>query len=191
MLTSPPPGAQPRHGPPHPTARSARRGFLALLGTLLVAAGIAPPPAYAVTRTEKTFNAWTVVCIEDDNQAKRCSMLQSRVRTQDKQLVILWSISTGETDQLDQSLTVPVGISIKEGVRLFVDDRDPATLGYDFCGPRVCIAQSVFSPEMAQSVKQAKKASASYVLGTKQLMQVDFDLDGFGEAYDYLVEQIS
>ena len=171
--------------------RRSRTGVsLAVGGLALVASGLAAP-ADAATKTEKTFNAWTVVCVEDDQQAKRCSMIQSRIRPQNKRLALMWSISAGDDNRLTQSLTVPAGISIKEGIRLFIGEGDPATLGYDVCGPRVCIARADFDSSLADAVKGASKASASYVLGNKQLMQVNLDLNGFSEAYDYLVAQLS
>ena len=160
-------------------------------GIAVLAGALAPGPAQAMTKTERTFDAWTVVCVENDGQAKRCSMIQSRVRAQDKRLALLWTISAGDDNALLQTLTVPVGISIKEGIRLFVGDGDPETLGYDICGPRVCIARAPFGSNLAQALKGASKASASYVLGSKQLMQVEFDLTGFGAAYDYLVSELS
>ena len=54
--------------------RKHRRGrylaALAAAGLALLAAGFAAP-AQAATKTEKTFQSWTVVCIENDQQAKR------------------------------------------------------------------------------------------------------------------------
>lgn len=168
----------------------ARLALPAAAGAALLAAASAMPAA-AATKTEKTFASWTVVCIENDQEAKHCSMFQSRIRAQDKRLALLWTISAGDDGRLIQALTVPVGISIKEGIRLFIGDGDPETLGYDVCGPRVCIARADLGQELAATIKGAGKASASYVLGNKQLMQVNFDLDGFGEAYDYLLAQLS
>ena len=153
--------------------------------------GVFTAPAAAATKTEKTFDSWTVVCIENDDQVKRCSMIQSRIRAQDKRLVLMWSISADDDNRLTQSLTVPVGISIKEGIRLFIGEGDPETLGYDVCGPRVCIARADFDARLADATKAATKASASYVLGNRQLMQVNLDLNGFSAAYDYLVAQLS
>ena len=164
---------------------------VAAAGIAIVAGIFASSPGHAATKTEKTFDAWTVVCVEDDAQAKRCSMLQSRIRAQDKKLALLWTISAGDNNELTQSLTVPAGISIKEGIRLFIGDGDPATFGYDVCGPRVCIARGPFGADLAEALKAADKASASYVVGSKQLMQVQFDLTGFGAAYDFLVSQLS
>lgn len=173
-------------------AEALRRMAAGIVGCLaVVAAPLGAPPASAATKTEKTFDAWTVVCVESDDQAKRCSMTQSRIRTQDKRLALLWTIAAGDDNQLTQTLAVPAGISIKEGIRLFVGDGDPQTLGYDVCGPRVCLARAPFDASFAETIKGASKASASYVLGSKQLMQVEFDLTGFAAAYDYLVSQLS
>ena len=159
-----------------------------------VIAGAAAPPALAMTRTEKTFDSWTVVCVENDDNTKHCSMLQSRLREQNKGLLLLWSIAANDakdSKDLMQGVTVPAGVSIKEGIRLFIGDGDPLTLGYDLCGPRVCIARAPFTPELVATIKSSKKASASYVQASKQLVQVDLDLTGFSDAYDYLVAQLS
>ncbi|MCP4383220.1 MAG: hypothetical protein GY798_17685 [Hyphomicrobiales bacterium] len=161
-----------------------------LVGGLALAA--ASSPANAITKTEKTFKGWTVTCVEDDeSQRKRCSMQQSLIRSQDRQLVFSWTIRRNQEGELVQAVAVPTGVSIKEGVRLFLGDSDPQTLGYDICGPRVCFAQVPFTEELISAARGSSKASASYVRGNKQLMQVDLDLDGFTAAYDYFIEQLS
>ena len=175
------------------------RGRASRLAGLCIAtamiAGVVAPPAHAMTRTEKTFNSWTVVCVENENQPKQCSMLQTVQRQQPNQgFLLIWSISTGQGDgnkELTEAVTVPANVSIKEGIRLFIGDGDPVTLGYDLCGPRVCIARTPFTPETVATIKGSKKASASYVQASKQLVQVDLDLTAFSDAYDYLVQQLS
>ena len=67
---------------------------------------------------------------------------------------------------------------------------DPLTLGYDFCGPRVCVAQGTLDPKLIDAIKAAKKASASYVVGSKQLVQVPLDPSGFTDAFDFVVSQL-
>ena len=175
------------------------RGWLPRLAGLCIStamiAGMVAAPAHAMTRTEKTFNSWTVVCVENENQPKQCSMLQTvRQQQQNQGFLLIWSISTGQGDtnkELTEAVTVPANVSIKEGIRLFIGDGDPVTIGYDLCGPRVCIARTPFTAETVATVKSSKKASASYVQASKQLVQVDLDLTGFTDAYDYLVEQLS
>jgi invasion protein IalB len=152
-------------------------------------------PARAAARTEKTFGKWAVVCVETENAAKSCSMIQSLVQvdkqTNRKRPVLRWTITTNKDRQQTQALTVPTGVSIKEGVRLFLGDAEPIIIGYDFCGPRVCVASAPFDAKEIAAINASKKVSASYVLGSKKLMQVPLDLTGFTEAYDFVVQQLS
>lgn len=149
---------------------------------------------HAAAKTERTFGTWSVVCVEPDKQPKSCSMIQSHVQaipqTNKKRMVLRWAISNSKTEQ-KQAVIVPAGVSISEGVRLFLGDAQPVVLGYSFCGPRVCIASAPLDAKTIAAIKGDKKASASYVLGSKKLVQIQLDLNGFAEAYDFLVAQLS
>jgi len=164
---------------------------LLVVGSALVMA----TPGNAATMSQKTFGGWTVSCVEPDKAAKRCSMVQSQVQvdkqTNRKSLALRWTISTDEKHEQTLGFMVPTGVSIKEGVRFFLGDADPIVVAYTFCGPRICFASIPLDAKTIAATKASKKASASAVLGSKQLMQVQLDLSGFGEAYDYLVQQLS
>jgi len=151
--------------------------------------------AIADTKTEKSFGGWTVTCIEPDKGVKNCSMIQSLAavnkQTNQKRVVMRWAISDTKSHEQTQSVVVPTGVSIKEGIRLFLGDAQPIVIAYDFCGPRVCIGSSSLDAKLIGALKTSKKASASYVLGSKQLVQVPLDLTGFAEAYEYLVQQLA
>ena len=163
--------------------------------TMAILALIALAPASAASRTERTFGKWVVVCIQPDNEAKRCSMTQSLVRTNRqtnrRRLVLRWRISIDKEREQTQALIVPTGVSVKEGVRLLLGDAEPIVIGYNICGRRVCVASAPLDAKVVAAVKASEKASASYVRGSKQLAQVQFDLNGFGQAYDFLVKQFS
>ena len=152
-------------------------------------------PAIAATRIEQTFGSWKVVCVEPDNEAKRCSMFQSHVQanqqTNRRRLVLRWRVSINKDREQTQAVVVPAGVSIKEGVRLFFGDAEPTVIGYSFCGPRVCVASAPLDAKAVAAIKATKKASASYVRGSKQLAQVPLDLNGFAQAYDFLTKQLS
>jgi invasion protein IalB len=152
-------------------------------------------PASAATRTEKAFGKWAVICEQPDNEGKSCSMVQSHVQAgqnaRDRRLVLRWAISINKNKELTQALVTPTGVSIKEGVRLFIDDATPSVIEYSFCGPRVCIANAPIDAKLAASIKASKKASANYVRGSKKLQQVELSLDGFAQAYDFMMQQLS
>lgn len=162
---------------------------------LILAAGLtalAAAPASAATRTEKSFGSWDVVCVQqDDNAPKRCTLLQSRVEASSKKMVLIWSISSGDKKDLTQAVTVPAGVSVKEGVRLFIGDAEPLSIPYDICGVRVCVATSPLDNKLVGAIKTSQKASASYVQMSKQLLQINLELTGFADAYDYFIKQLS
>jgi invasion protein IalB len=168
---------------------SRRRLAVLLLAGLAASAAV---PAAAASRTEKSFGSWDVVCVQqDDSSPKRCTLLQSRVTSDNTKLVLIWSINAGDKKSLTQAVTVPAGISVKEGVRLFIGDAEPVTMPYDVCGPRVCIATGPLDEKFVAIIKSSQKGSASYVQMSKQLLQVNLELTGFADAYDYFLKQLS
>ena len=182
---------------PLPEGRVLTFRDLRVLGLLALGLAIATSssPAAAETKTEKSFSGWTVTCIEPDNGTKSCSMIQSLAtldkQTNTKRVVMRWAISNTKSREQTQSVIVPTGVSIKEGVRLFLGEAEPIVIAYNFCGPRVCMGSSPLDAKFIAAIKASKKASASYVLGSKQLVQVPLDLTGFTEAYEYLVQQLA
>ena len=68
---------------------------------------------------------------------------------------------------------------------------EPLTMPYDVCGVRVCIASGPLDDTLVGVIKTSQKASASYVQMSKQLLQVNLELAGFADAYDYFIKQLS
>lgn len=152
-------------------------------------------PTGAAERVEKTFGKWTVRCVEAGERPKNCSMFQSVVgvtqQTKQRRLLLRWAISRNDNNEMIQRLVVPAGVSVKEGIRLFIGEGEPTVIPYDICGPRVCFGEAPVDAKRLAAVKADEKVSANYVRGSKQLAQVQLDLTGFGEAYNFLAQQLS
>ena len=153
-----------------------------------------PIQAEAATRTEKTFGSWAVVCVEPDKGAKACSMTQSQMRinqqTGERRLVLRLAISEKKDQEQTQIFFVPTGVLIKEGVRVALGDAKPIILPYTFCGPRVCVASTSIDAKGIRALQSSKTASVTYVLGSKKQAQVQVDLNGFGDAYKFLIQEL-
>jgi invasion protein IalB len=168
----------------------AARLFITVLGVTGIAS-LTGAPASAASRTEKSFGNWAVICSQkDDTAPKRCTLIQQSKQA-DNKVVMIWSINAGNQKELTQAVTVPAGVSVKEGVRLFIGDAEPLTMAYDICGPRVCVAKGTLDGKLVEIIKGSQKASASYVQMSKQLLQVNLELTGFADAYDYFLKQLS
>lgn len=144
-----------------------------------------PDVANAATKIEKTFGPWRVICVEDKG-VKQCSMVQSRQQARSKQVVVAWSVAKTPKGDVVNSVIVPAGISIPEGIRISVGDQKPSTLGYSTCGPRACQATVDLDGDALAS---GQMLSVNYVRANKQLVQAQIDLKGYDEAYRYFVEQ--
>ena len=147
-------------------------------------------PAEAVTRVQKTFGKWVVTCVDNDNNARTCSMSQSQAAAGATQGTALVLTVRGSKDKPTLVAVVPTGISVQDGVTLNPGgDVQPMALPYTFCGPRVCVSSLPLDAKLLAALKAGQKLLANYVLGNKKLVQVNVDLASFGDAYAYLVSQ--
>ncbi len=161
-----------------------------IFATACVAMGLAATSAAASTKTEKTFGAWTVTCVED-NGTKRCGMTQPRTAGPKKQVVFLWSVATNASKQLMNSLMVPASISVKDGIRVSVGTKPPVTVPYDVCVQRGCVATFPMDAATLQAMSTSPTANSNYVLASRKLMQIQVDLKDFPKAYEYFKSQLT
>jgi invasion protein IalB len=155
-----------------------------------VAVGVTATSGAASTKTEQTFGAWTVTCV-DNNGTKRCGMTQPRTAGPKKQVVFVWSIATNASKQLMNSLMVPASISVKDGIRVSVGSKPPVTVPYDVCAQGRCIATFPMDAATLQAMSTSPTANSNYVLASRKLMQVQVDLKDFPKAYEYFKSQLT
>jgi invasion protein IalB len=143
----------------------------------------------AATKVEKTFGAWLVTCIED-NGAKRCSMSQQRMTEKAKQVVFVWIIGSTATKELVNNLTVPSAVSIKEGIRVSIGAKPQIMVPYDVCLQGRCVGKFPLDAAVLQTMSSSASATATYVLASRKLMQIQVDLKDFPKAYEYFKSQL-
>ena len=164
---------------------------LAVVCVMSAGLALASTPASSATKTEQTFGAWKVTCVQDAGQPKRCQMAQPRTAGPKKQVVFLWSVSTNASKQLMNNIMVPPGVSIKEGVRVSVGTKPPTTVPYDICAARGCLATFPMDAATLQAMSTSPMANSNYVQASRKLMQVQVDLKDFAKAYEYFKTQLT
>ena len=88
-------------------------------------------------------------------------------------------------------MTVPPGVSIKEGVRISLGQGEPRTIAFDLCGTRACTARAPLDSTLLQAISGNPKGSANYINAARKQVQIELDLSQFKAAYDYFIKQIS
>jgi invasion protein IalB len=164
---------------------------LAAVFPAALAAALATASALAATKTEQTFGAWKVTCMQDTGQPKRCAMQQPRVAGEKKQVVFAWTVHTNASRELMNSIQVPAAVSIKEGVRVSIGNKPAVTVPYDVCASGRCVASFNMDGAMLQAMSSSQTANANYVMFNRKLQQVQVDLKDFAKAYDYFKGQLT
>ncbi len=164
-----------------------RLGMLCAIACLSV--GLSAKASLASTKTEKTFGAWTVTCVED-NGAKRCFMSQQRVEAKTKRAIFVWVVTTNASKGLSNNLTVPASVSIKEGIRVSIGNKPQISVPYDVCASGRCTGSFPLDAATLQTMSTSPDATATYVLASRKLLQPKVDLKDFPKAYEYFKSQL-
>jgi len=173
---------------------------LALVGLALLAGGagaradaaasatapvVVPVPEGPRT-TSQSFGAWVYRCEEQMVDGKpahsACALSQDVVVQQDGQSKTVMKIGvTPGADASSHSLTavVPLGVRLKPGFGLAVDDGTAQPLAYDYCGPRGCWVAGAPIDALLPGLKAGKTGRARIVMMNGREIVIEFPLAGF------------
>jgi invasion protein IalB len=187
----------------HPTVgRGERRRNRARQG--LAAALLAPlllSPAFAAKDkedakkpTEKTFQDWTLVCQKPEGADKDvCVLVQQLVRKEKEgegqQRVML--IEVGYAPKGDQSLiifTLPLGISLPQGLSLQVDEGEARRFPVELCLRDGCRAVLPLADETLSSFKSGSQGKVTFHDPNRNPITLPVSLKGFTAGYKALGE---
>jgi invasion protein IalB len=169
---------------------------LALVGLPVMAGGFvraeaaAPAasgtPAEGPRLTSQSFGSWVYRCQEkmvDGKPAQSaCALSQDVVVQQDgkAQTVMTIGVAPG-ADGTGHGLTalVPLGVRLKPGFGLSIDDGTAQSMAYDYCGPRGCWVAGAPIDAMLPGLKAGKTGRAKIVMLNGREVVIEFPLAGF------------
>lgn len=144
----------------------------------------------AQTRTERFFDDWKVLCVENADGDKQCSMNQTLVQTNPRREVFRWTILVDQQKQLTNVLSAPLGVALKPGLELTLGESEPISVPYEVCGRRWCQARLPMSDDIWSRMASGEAVNAVYVNRRGQRLRLEPTVRGFREAIDYLQSQI-
>jgi invasion protein IalB len=160
------------------------------------AAGVPTPSIPAPTLAEgakvvssQDFEAWTYRCIAPpaangagDGQAATalCELSQQVAVRQDDKPQAVMALGVSRLPDGGHGLTIwtPLGVRIKPGLSLEVDQGAPTPLAFDFCGPRGCWIASTPIDAQVPAMTTGKLGRARLVLANGQPLAIEFSLAG-------------
>lgn len=145
--------------------------------------------AFAEDAAEVAFTDWRVTCQAVD-AGKACQMLQTGAARGEGQDAFLLSISRND-DTNYGVMTLPVGVYLRHGIELRVDQRRPFKVHYEVCDQTLCHAGFKLDGAVLRAFRQGLTATARVWVGSTQAVEFPISLRGFSAAFNYYQTETS
>jgi invasion protein IalB len=151
----------------------------------------APSPSPNQLVETATHGDWTIVCLNGD---KPCVMRQTgQAEGQDVMEMTVRRIEAQQTQQgtveAVMDVRVPLGVLLREGVSLRIDEGEAQRGAYTICVPDGCLMREPLPNNFINLLKKGATANVGMVLarnGQAQNLEVPISLNGFTAAYNSL-----
>lgn len=155
---------------------------VAFIGLILSLVALIPN-AYAVKNGQK-FRDWTAQCDSIDGQ-QVCGITQT-VLDQDKKPMVNIFIRKIEKQKAPIAfIKVPLGVNLRAGLALAVDEKGVAQVPYTVCDPVGCNAIIPLEDELLKKIKKGKKMQIAMLLVNEEII-FSASLSGITKAIESL-----
>jgi invasion protein IalB len=147
----------------------------------------APTPAPPQQQPpELVYAPWTKICQAGQGaNAKRVCFVGKDGRVESGMAVVAAVVveTEGEAKKLLR-VTLPLGMSLRPGTRVIVDEGQPVTAPYAICLPNGCIADYEASDELIARMKKGQSLFVQGINSAGQPISLALPLADFAKAYD-------
>jgi invasion protein IalB len=128
---------------------------------------------------------WVKICNKDEKAKKEVCLTSRDVRTETGQNVASIAIRqvSGESKKFFLA-AVPPGLLIQPGVRVAVDQNQPANGRYSICFPNACYAEVEINDAFFKNMQKGKNLVVQAMNQQAKTINFPVSLDGFSKAYD-------
>ncbi len=137
-------------------------------------------------KTEETpYKDWTLVCEVPEGEPKRCILTQAISNSDGSVEVLKATIGYfGENGQAALVLTAPLGIALRPGIAIQIDENEAFGLPFDRCHPNGCLAGTALDPQLMAELKAGVTAKVELHLTPRQSRTLELSLSGFTAGLD-------
>lgn len=133
------------------------------------------------------YSPWTKFCLKKDEGAadKPVCFTGKDARIESGMLVasaVLIEPQDGPNKVF--RITVPLGMALRNGTRVLIDQDKPLTAPYSFCIPAGCMADYEVTPDMIANMKKGKALFIQAIKINMQPITIPLPLTDFAKAYE-------
>jgi len=144
------------------------------------------PPAAVTPPAAPPESNWIPRCASRTRAgALECSIEQSVIKTDTRQVVVLFRIRIPPDTRAPVMMAqLPLGLYLPAGVTLHVDDRKVAELPVQTCDASGCYVSGSLAAELLAQLNSGKTLKFSFQNLARETIDVSMPLAGFATAYE-------
>ena len=158
--------------------------FVALAAALALVSQLAMPAngqAQSNQQTSEAIKDWTLNCATPQGApAEQCILVQDRLNPENQQPIMQIAVGFwGPERHRGLIITLPLGVTLPQGIQLEVDDTVIRKAPYVTCAPNGCQAHMPLDDALLQSMKSGQQGKIVFANARGQAVPVAFSLSGF------------
>ena len=158
--------------------------FVALAATLALLSQLAMTAngqAQSNQQTSEVIKDWTLKCATPQGApAEQCILVQDRLDPENQQPIMQVAVGFwGPERHRGLVITLPLGVTLPQGIELKVDDTVISKAPYVTCTPNGCQAHMPLDDALLQSMKSGQQGKVVFANARGQAVPVAFSLSGF------------
>jgi invasion protein IalB len=155
--------------------------FAAALALISQLATTANGHAQNNQQTSEVIKDWTLKCATPQGApAEQCILVQDRLNPENQQPIMQVAVGFwGPERHRGLVITLPLGVTLPQGIQLEVDDTVISKAPYVTCTPNGCQAHMPLDDALLQSMKSGQQGKVVFANARGQAVPVAFSLSGF------------
>jgi invasion protein IalB len=142
------------------------------------------PVSAAPTQSGAKYKNWDLQCAEFTKGQKRCQVTGNVVSPDGKQIIFVMSLApAADGKTIVTQMAVPLGIALKEGVKIDVDGAYSTTLPVSRCTTQGCLVEGPIESALIDAMKTKLAATITVATPDGKTVPIKSSLDGFADAF--------
>jgi len=149
-------------------------------------ATVAPPEQPAPSSPpQTTYSSWTKFCEKGPQETdKRVCFISEYGQYETGPTAVVATLIEPEGSRKAFLLTLPLGVQLREGMRVIIDQGQPIDARYSVCRSNGCTAEIEASGELIEKLKSGKGLTVQGVDYAGYELSYSLPLQTFAKAYD-------
>lgn len=140
---------------------------------------------FSAVAQEDAKSPWAKQCDPLPSDKQMCYVTQAlRVKEGGQRLIYIGVGQSPDTGLKFLLFVTPLGVLLRPGIELKIDDGAPFNAQFNTCLPNGCHGQIALNEDQYQQLRKGNKLLVFYIDVRQQKISLDMSLEGFSVAYD-------